>query len=578
MRLSYVQFVFVSITGYDIKLYDGASYVSTTNVSGQASASSAISASLTAGHTYTFTVTAKGNGTSSSDSNESSASWSFIPVTSKTLSQYAASEVATLKTDLIAGTADIYDLITSGGAYQFTGTNVTPITLTKSVTISGHSGLASKPVLSISNSSTGSNAAIFYTATPNLTINFSNLNCNGVNANGAGVQDFLIFGTTAATNLQIVIRDCFIHDFLNLDGAGCVRIDGFDSGFDMQNSTLNNCNGRVFVFQSTSNTSSYGNLILKNNTFSNITTAASNLNANANSLIFQRTSSSIPAKLTGVNIDHCTFVNFNSVTNGTSTPQDLLSLRGGSGTHSITNCIFDNIQYGTISYTATPTLSIDNNYLSGFGTPPSTTSTRTVTNTLAAITPTYTNAGSLDFTLTNKSSLIAADGYVAGNTYGASLTALSAPATINAATSVTATSFYASWSSEVTNATGYVVNVYTGATLAVSTRVTGAGTTNTTITGLSQNTSYTYKVIAIGDATTYSSSVESGASSSFTTGTLPTVTTQAVSVNSITSSSATANGTITALGVPNPTQYGHCWKTTPGATTSDSKTDRRAHV
>ncbi|MEN6462753.1 MAG: DNRLRE domain-containing protein, partial [Syntrophomonas sp.] len=48
----------------------------------------------------------------------------------------------------------------------------------------------------------------------------------------------------------------------------------------------------------------------------------------------------------------------------------------------------------------------------------------------------------------------------------------------------------------------------------------------------------------------------------------PTVTTQAVSA--ITASTATGNGTITNLGVPNPTAHGVCWNTSGNPTTADS--------
>ncbi len=54
----------------------------------------------------------------------------------------------------------------------------------------------------------------------------------------------------------------------------------------------------------------------------------------------------------------------------------------------------------------------------------------------------------------------------------------------------------------------------------------------------------------------------------------PTVTTQAVS--SITATTATGNGNITALGSANPTAYGVCWNTTGTPTTSDSKVDKGA--
>jgi hypothetical protein len=51
----------------------------------------------------------------------------------------------------------------------------------------------------------------------------------------------------------------------------------------------------------------------------------------------------------------------------------------------------------------------------------------------------------------------------------------------------------------------------------------------------------------------------------------PTVTTQAVS--SIAATTATGNGNITVLGVPNPTAYGVCWNTTGTPTNADSKAD-----
>jgi hypothetical protein len=49
----------------------------------------------------------------------------------------------------------------------------------------------------------------------------------------------------------------------------------------------------------------------------------------------------------------------------------------------------------------------------------------------------------------------------------------------------------------------------------------------------------------------------------------PTVSTQAVT--SISYTTATANGNITNLGYPNPTQHGHCWSTTTNPTVANSK-------
>ena len=55
---------------------------------------------------------------------------------------------------------------------------------------------------------------------------------------------------------------------------------------------------------------------------------------------------------------------------------------------------------------------------------------------------------------------------------------------------------------------------------------------------------------------------------------VPTVTTQAVT--NITETTATGNGNITALGIPNPTQYGVCWSTSANPTTANSKTTQGA--
>ncbi|MHA7108989.1 Calx-beta domain-containing protein [Sunxiuqinia elliptica] len=55
---------------------------------------------------------------------------------------------------------------------------------------------------------------------------------------------------------------------------------------------------------------------------------------------------------------------------------------------------------------------------------------------------------------------------------------------------------------------------------------------------------------------------------------LPTITTQAVT--SITSTTATANGNISGLGVPNPTAHGVCWSSSENPTTADNKEDKGA--
>jgi hypothetical protein len=65
-----------------------------------------------------------------------------------------------------------------------------------------------------------------------------------------------------------------------------------------------------------------------------------------------------------------------------------------------------------------------------------------------------------------------------------------------------------------------------------------------------------------------------GGQKNFVISMVPTVTTQAVS--GISTISATGNGNITVLGLPNPTAYGFCWNTTGTPTTADSKVDMGA--
>ncbi len=96
--------------------------------------------------------------------------------------------------------------------------------------------------------------------------------------------------------------------------------------------------------------------------------------------------------------------------------------------------------------------------------------------------------------------------------------------------------------------------------------VTTTGAFSSAITGLSPNTTYharSYVINSIG--TSY------GADVSFTTLQLPVVTTQDVA--DITVASATAHGTVTVVGNPNPTQHGICWSTSETTTIADSKAE-----
>lgn len=78
--------------------------------------------------------------------------------------------------------------------------------------------------------------------------------------------------------------------------------------------------------------------------------------------------------------------------------------------------------------------------------------------------------------------------------------------------------FTANWTA-VPSATGYIVNVYnaTGSTFIKSVNVSAQATNSSVINGLAGSTDYTYRVIAVGDGTAYSNSVESTLSQPITT-------------------------------------------------------------
>ena len=90
--------------------------------------------------------------------------------------------------------------------------------------------------------------------------------------------------------------------------------------------------------------------------------------------------------------------------------------------------------------------------------------------------------------------------------------------------------------------------------------VSAPGSFTSTITDLTQGTLYYVRAYATNDVGTAYGDPDV----TFTTLLAPAVTTQAVT--NITATTATGHGTITALGVPNPTQHGVVWSTLPDPT------------
>ena len=142
--------------------------------------------------------------------------------------------------------------------------------------------------------------------------------------------------------------------------------------------------------------------------------------------------------------------------------------------------------------------------------------------------------------------------------------------TASAASGQTSSAFNANWAM-LDGAESYQLDVATdnGFTNMVSgySNLNVGNVLTYAISGLSPNTTYYYRVRG------YNPGYTSSASSTITALTLSpsiasTVTTQ--SLSDVLSTTATGNGTITDLGVPNPTQYGHCWSTNQNPTITDN--------
>ena len=92
--------------------------------------------------------------------------------------------------------------------------------------------------------------------------------------------------------------------------------------------------------------------------------------------------------------------------------------------------------------------------------------------------------------------------------------ALPAP-TVGTASNIGTNGFTAGWTS-INNAIGYTVKVYWGTTFVDSTSVSGQSTSSVAVSKLVPGLTYTYKVLAQGDGSTYTNSVLSSASTTFT--------------------------------------------------------------
>ncbi|MFZ4771298.1 MAG: hypothetical protein ACOYLO_14035, partial [Ferruginibacter sp.] len=444
-------------TSYAINVYDGTSTLvvgSPKTVAGATSATLAITGMLLPSNNYTYTVTAIGDNVStyaSSVPSDYSASFTTATSTGTYTLQYAVSDVATLNADLKGGAADIYELTESGGTYTFNGTTTANNTLVRNTTIRAAAGLANKPILKISSTSTSSTSSIINTTTTNLTVRFDGLEFTGVNT---GTYSPIAFYSTGA-DTKLYVTNCYFHDFLEAaTGNGTLRLDGVSTAqvMDVQGSNFNNCGGRVLYNNAASGTTLIN---IKNCTFSNFVVKNSRCNVVYNNAANAGTQT----------YDHCTFYN---IATSTTSP---IFIKGAGGLVTIKNCLFGGVtgSDGAIALTQPLTFNttITDCYVGGLATAPSGNS-NSISGTIATA-PAYTNPAIIDFSLTNKSFFTATtDGYIAGNT---SYYNLAIP-TIGTGSDATSGGFTANWTA-VANASSYDVNVYQGASLISTTNASG---------------------------------------------------------------------------------------------------------
>jgi len=497
-------------TSYNINVYDASNALVTgfpKNVTGATTQTLAITATggvLLPNTTYTFTVTAKGDSITYSNSSESSKSASFTTATSGSfVMQYAAADAITLTADIKAGAADIYELTESGGIYSFSTTTSDNNTIIRNTTIRAAAGLAAKPILKLTTTSTSGTADIFNTVVANMTIRFTGLEFNGTNTATGGTQPIIFYAKgTASLNCNVYFTDCYIHDCLNASGNGVIRLDGMTgntvgtntSSMYIKNCTFSNFGGRALYLNAANATLYGGNCQVENTTF----TGCSVLSTRGNVLYNTASTGQWAGNIT---FNHCT-INSIAVKSGENSFRQNVLATGG--VFSIQNCLFTAVQ-GTLT-----NATISYCYLAGITTAP----TGTITSSFAATPiPAYTDIVTLNFRLTNAGSFICADGFVAGNTYNS----LAVPAVSAGGSDITSGGFTANWAA-VTNASSYDVRVFdaTPAQVGSTTNVT-AGTLSLVITGLIANASYTYTVTAIGDHTTYFDSPVSATSAPVST-------------------------------------------------------------
>jgi hypothetical protein len=214
-----------------------------------------------------------------------------------------------------AADGDIIELTTSGGAY--TWSKSLTITTEKSLTIRASQGLAARPVISWTGSSSISSSNYFIRYSPTTTLSNKTLTVQGLDFNGKNFCYYFLYATPAsATGLSEIIDNSVIR---NIYYKAFYYYNSYSSStlgdLTVTNSEFRNCGYVVYA------SGSY--YCPTNMTFTNCLFLAG---INSSSFLQISTSS-----YNSLKVDHCTFL---------KSQYSDMNVYGGTGTFSIKNSIF----------------------------------------------------------------------------------------------------------------------------------------------------------------------------------------------------------------------------------------------
>ncbi|MDR3704888.1 MAG: DUF5018 domain-containing protein [Paludibacteraceae bacterium] len=515
-------------TSYTVKVYQGASVVATQT--GATGTSVAITG-LTAGTTYTYTVTAVG----AVNSDESSASASFTTLSS--VCNITAFSIASQTSSNISGTA-----ISVVMPYGTSLTSLIPtITLSAGATVSPTSGTSHDFTSPVTYTVTAADG----TTTQNYTVTVTN-------AAGSSSKDITAFAFTNATATSTTINSTTSPYTVTIVMPALTdRYTLIPSITISANATINPASGVNQDFRSPVTytvTAQDGSTKTYTVTVTNQAATCSYTLSVPSATYVTGGTPSYYYEVSGVGylMKNATGSSSWSLTTGLSTCQGNTSGLTTSGS------LFAFKTYNAISSFKIYGLGSggSNRAFSSMQVGTTTSNYSSASASASGGDAMFTTSGTCDSMIITPASTIAANSYVQVALSGnvsivkivfngtcVGITPLTAP-TVGSPSTATNQGFTANWS-DVSNELGYRVVVYNTTGDSITSVTTAANATSVAITGLSSNTSYYYKVRALGDGDVYSTSVLSSASTTIRT----LSTAKDITVFTIAGVSATISGT-----------------------------------